>query len=80
MLLFHIKDLFAPVFVRDGLLDAPHSTPFLVRSAGLIAYLSTSDHSFAPQKMVIIMQRTSKPAWIYRRLFKQLIYFLQKSA
>jgi len=54
MLLFHIKDLFAPVFVRDGLLDAPHSTPFLVRSAGLIAYSSTSDHSFAPQKMVII--------------------------
>jgi len=48
VLLLPIKDLFAPVFVRDGLLDAPHSTPILVRSAGLIAYSSTSDLSFAP--------------------------------
>jgi len=50
VLLFPIKDLFAPVFVRRSLLDARHSTPFLVRSVGLITYSSMSDHSFSPQK------------------------------
>jgi len=57
MLLFPIKDLFAPVFVRDGLLDAPpfHAVPgalrwadrLLVRVRSLICAAKNGYHNAA---------------------------------